>query len=50
MHEAAGPKGWNAHQGFYVYRNKRLIIDGDWLGLGTWNRLEEGRALQTREN
>lgn len=31
---AAGPKGWNAHQGFYVYRNKRLLVAGDWLGLG----------------
>ena len=31
---AAGPKGWNAHQGFYIYRNKRLLVAGDWLGLG----------------
>lgn len=31
---AAGPKGWNAHQGFYVYRNRRLLVAGDWLGLG----------------
>ena len=30
----AGPKGWNAHQGFYVYRNRRLLVAGDWLGLG----------------
>lgn len=29
-----GPRGWNDHQGFYVYRNKRLIVPGDWLGLG----------------
>ncbi len=29
-----GPKGnWTAHQGFYVYRNKRLLVAGDWLGL-----------------
>lgn len=35
VHKAtAGPKGWNAQQGFYVYRNKRLIVAGDWLGLG----------------
>lgn len=32
--KAAGPKGWNAQQGFYLYRNERLIIAGDWLGLG----------------
>jgi hypothetical protein len=31
--KAAGEKGWNAHQGFYVYRNKRLLVPGDWLGL-----------------
>lgn len=31
---AAGPKGWNAHQGFYIYRNRRLLVAGDWLGLG----------------
>ncbi|NTV98324.1 MAG: ATP-binding protein [Chlorobiaceae bacterium] len=29
-----GPKGnWSAHQGFYVYRNRRLLVAGDWLGL-----------------
>ena len=31
---ASGPLGWNAHQGFYVYRNRRLLLPGDWLGLG----------------
>ena len=31
---AGGPLGWNAHQGFYVYRNRRLLVAGDWLGLG----------------
>ena len=29
---AAGIRGWNAHQGFYIYRNKRLLVAGDWLG------------------
>lgn len=28
---AAGPKGWTQSQGFYVYRNKRLLVDGEWL-------------------
>jgi hypothetical protein len=32
--EAAGPLGWNAQQGFYVFRGDRLITAGDWLGLG----------------
>jgi hypothetical protein len=31
---AGGPRGWTQSQGFYVYRNKRLLVDGDWLGLG----------------
>jgi hypothetical protein len=31
---SGGPNGWNAQQGFYLYRNERLIIAGDWLGLG----------------
>lgn len=30
----SGPKGWNAQQGFYIYRNRRLLLAGDWLGLG----------------
>lgn len=30
---ASGPRGWNQHQGFYVYRAKRLLVSGDWLGL-----------------
>ena len=31
---SGGPSGWNAQQGFYVYRNRRLLLPGDWLGLG----------------
>ena len=31
---AAGVNGWNAQQGFYVYRNERLLVSGDWLSLG----------------
>ncbi len=30
---SGGPGGWNERQGFYVYRNERLIVPGDWLGL-----------------
>ena len=32
--QAGGPHGWVAHQGFYIYRNARLLVAGDWLGLG----------------
>ena len=31
--EASGIRGWNAHQGFYIYRNQRLLVPGDWLGM-----------------
>ncbi len=31
---AAGPAGWLGQQGYYVYRRNRLIVAGDWLGLG----------------
>lgn len=27
----AGTKGWNAQQGFYVYRNRRMIVSGGYL-------------------
>lgn len=28
----AGPSGWNAHQGCFVYRADRMILSGGWLG------------------
>lgn len=31
---AGGPRGWNDHQGFYIYRCDRLIVPGTWLNLG----------------
>lgn len=30
---AAGIRGWNDHQGFYIYRNNRMLVSGSWLGL-----------------
>lgn len=32
--DAAGLNGWISQQGFYIYRNNRLLVDGNWLGLG----------------
>lgn len=32
--KAEGPSGWQAHEGFFVYRGKRLLVAGGWLGLG----------------
>lgn len=48
---AAGPGGWTAQQGFYVYRNRRLLVAGGWLGLGSgkpWNREEIYRLARIR--
>jgi hypothetical protein len=47
-HEAAaGPRGWNAHQGFYIYRNRRLLVPGDWLGFG-WAKEEHYKLARIR--
>lgn len=46
-----GPEGWTAQQGFYVYRNERLLVAGGWLGLGqgrAWNREEAHRLARIR--
>jgi hypothetical protein len=48
---AGGPEGWTAQQGFYVYRNERLLLAGGWLGLGqgrAWNREESHRLARIR--
>ncbi len=29
----AGPEGYTQNQGFYLYRNRRLIVHGTWFGL-----------------
>ena len=47
-HQAgSGPGGWNAQQGFYVYRGERLIIAGDWLQLG-WQKDEHMKLARLR--
>lgn len=33
--EAGGPRRWNRHQGFYIYRRQRLIQPGGWNRLRT---------------
>ncbi len=34
IQNAEGPLGWQAHEGFFVYRGRRLLVPGGWLGLG----------------
>jgi hypothetical protein len=48
---AGGPDGWTAQQGFYVYRNSRLLLAGSWLGLGlgrSWTKEEAHRLARIR--
>ena len=50
-HRMAGPEGWTAQQGFYVYRNERLLVPGSWLGLGagrSWTKDEAHRLARIR--
>lgn len=49
--KAGGPEGWTSQQGFYVYRNKRLLVAGGWLRLGgsrAWHREESHRLARIR--
>ena len=44
-----GPGGWGERQGFYVYRGRRLVVAGGWLGLGgtrAWTREEPSRLAR----
>lgn len=43
----AGIHGWNAQQGFYIYRNNRLIVAADWLIQGM-EKSEQYRLARIR--
>jgi hypothetical protein len=48
---AGGIDGWSAHQGFYVYRNRRMLVSGGWLGLGeprVWTMEESFKLARLR--
>ncbi|AGI71912.1 putative ATP-binding protein [Octadecabacter arcticus 238] len=49
---AAGPEGWSSQQGFYIYRNKRLLTIAGWLRLGErgrqWTKDEPHRLARIR--
>ncbi len=47
----AGPHGWTAQQGFYIYRNNRILLAGSWLGLGmirAWTKEEAHKLARIR--
>lgn len=39
--QGAGPNGWLDQQGFYLFRNDRLIVAGDWLGIPGFRKDEK---------
>ncbi len=46
-----GLEGWTAQEGFHVYRNRRLLVAGGWLGLGkprAWTRDEAHQLARIR--
>ena len=43
----AGLHGWTAQQGFYIFRNNRLIVSGEWL-LSGMEKLEQYRLARIR--
>jgi hypothetical protein len=48
---AGGPDGWASQQGLYVYRGRRLLVAGSWLGLGrgrSWSKDESHRLARIR--
>lgn len=50
---AGGRDGWTSQQGFYVYRNDRMLVSGGWLGLGEprgWTREEPFRLARLSVN
>jgi hypothetical protein len=49
--DAGGPEGWASQQGFYIYRGRRLLLAGSWLGLGrgrSWSKDESHRLARIR--
>ena len=42
--DGGGDTGWLERQGFYVYRNDRMIVSGGWLGLSNF-RSDEKHVL-----
>jgi hypothetical protein len=48
---AGGPSGWVSQEGFYIYRNRRLLLAGSWLGLGEprrWTKDEQHKLARIR--
>lgn len=45
---AGDPKDWTARQGFYIYRQDRLLVAGSWLGYRDWRKDERHKLARIR--
>ena len=45
---AGDPKDWTARQGFYIYRQDRLLVPGSWLGYTGWRKDEHHKLARIR--
>lgn len=45
---AGDPKDWTARQGFYIYRQDRLLVPGSWLGYRDWRKDERHKLARIR--
>ena len=45
---AGDPKDWTARQGFYIYRQDRLLVSGSWLGYRDWRKDERHKLARIR--
>ena len=45
---AGDPKDWTTRQGFYIYRQDRLLVPGSWLGYRDWRKDEHHKLARIR--
>lgn len=45
---AGDPRDWTARQGFYIYRQDRLLVPGSWLGYPGWRKDEHHKLARIR--
>lgn len=46
--QAGDPRDWTARQGFYIYRQDRLLVPGSWLGYRDWRKDEHHKLARIR--
>lgn len=46
--KAGDSRDWVARQGFYIYRQNRLLVAGSWLGFRGWRKDEQHKLARIR--